>query len=382
MLLLRAPAVRRLRDDQSADGELEGRGAILNKKDLRSGARAVRLHPTSTAACRAARPSACACRRPTSVRSRFPTPRRRAGAVPLRHPADRLQAAVNAEIGRELDGRDLRRRTGRADGGGRARLLGAETHLHGRPPRLSAASSRPRPTASMPIDFDEIDDPAEEIIRRTRSARRRRRDRRGRLRGEGQHESRPCSTNSEARGQRRQRRCAGRSRRLGAAASSACRASTPASSTASCSATPSRRGSRSAWVRRTSAVLAPELLGRIEAGGCSPERIMTHQLPLAEAPRGYEIFDEKKRSAARSCCTRPDGRETRHGKKEGASSGFGEGMPASWRGTARRSVAAAISSTASVNLSAEPPRDEKTENVSKRRCERWGYHVTLRAPAR
>jgi len=35
------------------------------------------------------------------------------------------------------------------------------------------------------------------------------------------------------------------------------------------------------------------LLRRIEAGEIDPTRIITHRLPLEEAPRGYEIFKEK-----------------------------------------------------------------------------------------
>ncbi len=35
------------------------------------------------------------------------------------------------------------------------------------------------------------------------------------------------------------------------------------------------------------------LLKRIERGEIDPTRIITHRLPLAEAPHGYEIFKEK-----------------------------------------------------------------------------------------
>jgi threonine dehydrogenase-like Zn-dependent dehydrogenase len=35
------------------------------------------------------------------------------------------------------------------------------------------------------------------------------------------------------------------------------------------------------------------LLGRIERGEIDPTRIITHRLPLEEAPRGYEIFKNK-----------------------------------------------------------------------------------------
>jgi threonine dehydrogenase-like Zn-dependent dehydrogenase len=36
------------------------------------------------------------------------------------------------------------------------------------------------------------------------------------------------------------------------------------------------------------------LLERIERGEIDPTRVITHRLPLNEAPRGYEIFKEKK----------------------------------------------------------------------------------------
>ena len=35
------------------------------------------------------------------------------------------------------------------------------------------------------------------------------------------------------------------------------------------------------------------LLQRIESGEFDPTRVITHRLPLAEAPRGYEIFKKK-----------------------------------------------------------------------------------------
>ena len=38
----------------------------------------------------------------------------------------------------------------------------------------------------------------------------------------------------------------------------------------------------------------PELLERIQNGDLHPEAIITHELPLSEAARGYEIFDKRK----------------------------------------------------------------------------------------
>jgi threonine dehydrogenase-like Zn-dependent dehydrogenase len=35
------------------------------------------------------------------------------------------------------------------------------------------------------------------------------------------------------------------------------------------------------------------LLGRIERGEIDPTRVITHRLPLAEAPCGYDIFKHK-----------------------------------------------------------------------------------------
>ena len=37
----------------------------------------------------------------------------------------------------------------------------------------------------------------------------------------------------------------------------------------------------------------PELLEHIAKGKLKPEAIITHRLPLTEAARGYEIFNEK-----------------------------------------------------------------------------------------
>jgi threonine dehydrogenase-like Zn-dependent dehydrogenase len=37
----------------------------------------------------------------------------------------------------------------------------------------------------------------------------------------------------------------------------------------------------------------PELLEQIQAGALHPEAIITHRLALADAERGYEIFDKK-----------------------------------------------------------------------------------------
>lgn len=38
----------------------------------------------------------------------------------------------------------------------------------------------------------------------------------------------------------------------------------------------------------------PELLEMIQEGRLAPEAIITHRLPLADAARGYEVFDEKR----------------------------------------------------------------------------------------
>lgn len=37
----------------------------------------------------------------------------------------------------------------------------------------------------------------------------------------------------------------------------------------------------------------PELLDHVKAGRLHPEKIITHQMPLDEAPKGYHIFDKK-----------------------------------------------------------------------------------------
>lgn len=37
----------------------------------------------------------------------------------------------------------------------------------------------------------------------------------------------------------------------------------------------------------------PELLAAIDAGQLQPDLIISHRLPLAEAARGYELFNDK-----------------------------------------------------------------------------------------
>jgi threonine dehydrogenase-like Zn-dependent dehydrogenase len=37
----------------------------------------------------------------------------------------------------------------------------------------------------------------------------------------------------------------------------------------------------------------PELLEHIAKGDLEPDDIVTHRLPLAEAARGYEVFEKK-----------------------------------------------------------------------------------------
>jgi threonine dehydrogenase-like Zn-dependent dehydrogenase len=47
------------------------------------------------------------------------------------------------------------------------------------------------------------------------------------------------------------------------------------------------------------------LLERIERGEFDPTRVITHRLPLAEAPHGYEIFKEKQDNCARKVVLQP-----------------------------------------------------------------------------
>jgi threonine dehydrogenase-like Zn-dependent dehydrogenase len=50
----------------------------------------------------------------------------------------------------------------------------------------------------------------------------------------------------------------------------------------------------------------PELLAHIESGALKPEAIITHRLPLSEAPRGYQMFDRKEDNCRKVILT-PDG---------------------------------------------------------------------------
>ncbi|MDB5771197.1 MAG: glutathione-independent formaldehyde dehydrogenase [Burkholderia sp.] len=47
----------------------------------------------------------------------------------------------------------------------------------------------------------------------------------------------------------------------------------------------------------------PELLEYIESGALKPEAIITHHLPLADAPRGYQIFDRKEENCRKVVLT-------------------------------------------------------------------------------
>ena len=45
----------------------------------------------------------------------------------------------------------------------------------------------------------------------------------------------------------------------------------------------------------------PELLDKISNDQLEPQAIITHRMPLAEAARGCQIFNDNKRTAARWC---------------------------------------------------------------------------------
>jgi threonine dehydrogenase-like Zn-dependent dehydrogenase len=47
----------------------------------------------------------------------------------------------------------------------------------------------------------------------------------------------------------------------------------------------------------------PELLELIEDGTLMPEAIISHRMKLADAARGYEVFDEKQDSCRRVVLT-------------------------------------------------------------------------------
>jgi threonine dehydrogenase-like Zn-dependent dehydrogenase len=44
-------------------------------------------------------------------------------------------------------------------------------------------------------------------------------------------------------------------------------------------------------------IIIVPLLGLIQAGRLAPTRIITHTIPLDDAPRGYAIFDRKEDQA-------------------------------------------------------------------------------------
>jgi threonine dehydrogenase-like Zn-dependent dehydrogenase len=45
------------------------------------------------------------------------------------------------------------------------------------------------------------------------------------------------------------------------------------------------------------------LLERVERGELNPLRIITHRLPLAEAPRGYDMFTNKEDGCEKAMLT-------------------------------------------------------------------------------
>ncbi len=233
-----------------------GRGAILNKKQTRPGAALFGYSHLYGGV-----PG-----RPGRVRARAEGQRRpaadpgldlerRAGAVPLRHPADRLSGRRQRRRRARLDRRDLRRRPGRADGGGIVPSAGRRAHLHGRPPCLPARL-RGRDLRRRADQLRQGRRSGRDHHRAHRPARRRLHDRRGRLRGQGQH-ARDRADHPEARRLERQGTAPGDRRDAARRHRQRARASTRASSTASCSATPSRRGSRSRAARPTPSTTCP-----------------------------------------------------------------------------------------------------------------------------
>ena len=136
---------------------------------------------TSTAATPAARPSTCACRSPTSGRSRCPTTLdRRAGAVPDRHPADRLHG------GGELrhPARRHRRRVGLRARSGSSRSAARSCSAPSASSRSTACrrgSRWPRRAAKAEtLDYERTGDVVEELQAADRRARAGRLHRRGR----------------------------------------------------------------------------------------------------------------------------------------------------------------------------------------------------------
>ena len=186
LLLLQQVAVRGLRDHQSRtrrhpeqEETRAGRGTVrlqppLRRLSGRAGRVRARAQGQRRAASRFRR--RCATSRCCSCPTSCPPATRR---------------CVNAQGRAGFDGRDLRRRPGRADGGGLRRLLGAERifmvdhHAY----RLAFASRNLRRRADQ---LRRGRRPGRAHHRSARRPRRRRVDRRGRLRSQGQHRSRRC----------------------------------------------------------------------------------------------------------------------------------------------------------------------------------------------
>jgi threonine dehydrogenase-like Zn-dependent dehydrogenase len=157
-----------------------------------------------------------------------------------------------------------------------------------------------------PIDFDDVDDPAKMIIDATDVPRRRRVIDAVGFEAKGSAAETVLATMKIEGGSgfvlRQAIAAAPR-----AAASSACRASTRDSSTRSCSAIAFDKGLSFRMGQTHAQRFMPELLERIREGRLKPDVIVTHKLPLAEAARGYEIFDEKREDCRKGRACAVDG---------------------------------------------------------------------------
>jgi threonine dehydrogenase-like Zn-dependent dehydrogenase len=271
-------------------GLLAGRGAIVNKKGMRSGAALFGYSHLYGGV-------------PGGQAERVRVPRANVG--PFRVPAHleddevlllsdvlptAFMAARNAEIG---EGSSVAIYGAGPVGllsAACARMLGARVIyiVDHHPDRLEFAAAS---YGALPLNFDEVDDPAEEIVRRT--------DRRG-------VDAVIDAVGFEAKGSLPDTLMAGL--RIEGSAGTALRQAIGAVRRGGIVSVP---GVYAGWIhaflfgdafekgitfrmgQTHVQALLPELLERIANGALHPAQIVSHHLPLAEAARGYQLFNDK-----------------------------------------------------------------------------------------
>jgi threonine dehydrogenase-like Zn-dependent dehydrogenase len=271
-------------------GPVEGRGAILNKKGVRSGAALFGYSHLYGGL-------------PGGQAERVRVPKADVGPfkVPSRLEDDQVlflsdilptgyMAALNAEIGRGSSVAIFGAGPVGLMAAASARALGADTIylVDHHPYRLEFAAEL---YGAIPLDFDQVEDPAEEIIRRT--------DRRG-------VDAVIDAVGFEAKGSLPETVMT--NLRLEGSSGAALRQAIAACRRGGVVSVPGvyagfihgflfgdafEKGLTFRMGQTHVKKFLPDLLERIQSGQLRPEAIISHRLPLAEAAWGYRLFDGK-----------------------------------------------------------------------------------------